>query len=208
MGNGLVSPGGAAPARVARVRRRGSVRHPVAVAALIGFETSLPGIASGLSAVTGGPDTIPASAQTDASRTSRVNRAMVALASKSGSSVGPHPGAGRGTGRGMGTGGTGWLRWRLVGSFDDQPAAHGRGTSGAGRHRDSTINNTANTVGGHVNNTVDTVGDTVNNIGRHCRQHRQQRRRRLSATPSTTPSMASTTHLGGVNTTVNGLRGP
>src|SRR3954471_15450711 len=52
---------------------------PVAVAALIGFGTSLSGVAGGLSAVTNGPDDVPASSQT---RATKLNRAVVALASK------------------------------------------------------------------------------------------------------------------------------
>ncbi|MFL5907904.1 MAG: hypothetical protein ACJ75Z_09970 [Solirubrobacterales bacterium] len=45
---------------------------PVAVAALIGFGTSLSGVAGGLSAVTTGPDTAPASQATPTSLTSAV----------------------------------------------------------------------------------------------------------------------------------------
>jgi hypothetical protein len=44
---------------------------PVAVAALIGFGTSLSGVAGGLSAVTSGPDAVPASSPTVATKMDR-----------------------------------------------------------------------------------------------------------------------------------------
>src|SRR5262245_23727068 len=52
---------------------------PVAVAAMIGFGTSISGVAGGLSALTSGPDAVPASSQ---GGPRRLNRAVVALASK------------------------------------------------------------------------------------------------------------------------------
>src|ERR671924_2003987 len=57
---------------------------PVAVAGLIGFGTSLSGVAGGLSAVTSGPSAVPASAPTRPN--SDLNRSAVALADKSSSS--------------------------------------------------------------------------------------------------------------------------
>src|SRR5512133_4177778 len=73
---------------------------PVAVAAAIGFGTSLSGVAGGLSAVTSGPNAVPASAPT---RARSLNHAVVALASKS-SSVGSVSGVGGGAGAGAGGG--------------------------------------------------------------------------------------------------------
>src|SRR5262245_13518049 len=52
---------------------------PVAVAAMIGFGTSISGVAGGLSALTSGPDAVPASSQVGPRN---LNRAVVALASK------------------------------------------------------------------------------------------------------------------------------
>jgi hypothetical protein len=94
------------------------VAVPVAVAAFIGFGTSLSGVAGGLSAVTNGPDAIPASQATGTT----LNSAVVALAARpqsqapssaggSGTNVPAAPtGAGTvsgtGTGTGSGSGGT------------------------------------------------------------------------------------------------------
>jgi hypothetical protein len=52
---------------------------PVVVAALIGFGGGFSGVAGGLSSVTNGPNAVPASAPT---RSSKLNRVVVALASR------------------------------------------------------------------------------------------------------------------------------
>ena len=184
---------------------------PVAVAALIGFETSLPGIASGLSAVTGGPDTIPASAQTEASRTSRVEPSDGGAGEQvrfldwfaSGRGI-------RGHRQRHGNWRLGWLRWRLVGSSTTSLPHTGGGTSGVGDTVNNTVNNTASntvddtvgtvndTVGtvndtvGTVNDTVGTVNDTVGTVG--------------NTVDNTVDSVNNT--LGGVDSTVNGLPRP
>jgi hypothetical protein len=52
---------------------------PVAVAALIGFGTGLSSVAGGLTAVTSGPDAVPAAAQANPNK---LNHAVVALANR------------------------------------------------------------------------------------------------------------------------------
>ena len=82
---------------------------PVAVAAAIGFGTSISGVAGGLSAVTSGPEAVPASAQTSPSK---LNLPLVAQANRqigsngSASSRGVR-GVGGGGGGSTGTTGTG-----------------------------------------------------------------------------------------------------
>lgn len=77
---------------------------PVAVAALIGFGSGFAGVAGGLSSVTNGPDSVPASAQTGPTR---LNRAVVALASRqagsNGSAAGQGNSGGGSNGRSTGT---------------------------------------------------------------------------------------------------------
>jgi hypothetical protein len=58
---------------------------PVAVAALIGFGTGLSSVAGGLTAVTSGPDAVPASVQT----TPKLNSAVAALADRPARSAAP-----------------------------------------------------------------------------------------------------------------------
>src|SRR5512132_2091601 len=74
---------------------------PVAVAAAIGFGTSISGVASGLSAVTSGPDAAPASAQTSPSK---LNLALVAHANRQ---IGSNGSASSRGVRGVGGGGGG-----------------------------------------------------------------------------------------------------
>lgn len=138
---------------------------PVAVAAAIGFGTSLSGVAGGLSAVTSGPDAVPASAQTP----TNLNSAVVALAGKqtgprpSGSSTGSSTngtvgGSGLGsTGGGSGSGGStspstqsgttigapGGPSVTLPGGSGTDPTS----SSGA-------VNDTVNNVLGGANNTI------------------------------------------------------
>ena len=166
---------------------------PIAVAALIGFETGLSGIASGLAAI-GGPDTIPTSAQTGPSRISKVNRAMVTLASNSASSVGSYSGGGSSdTKTGTGTGGSGGSGGGSSGS--STTSSPGTGTGG-GDTVNSTVDNTVGTVDNTVNNTVGTLDNTVNNtVGT------------VDNTVNNTVNSVNNT-LGGVDTTVNGLLSP
>src|SRR6266480_702928 len=94
------------------------VAVPVVVAALIGFGTSLSGVAGGLSSVASGPDAVAVSAP---ARPSSLNQAVVSLASKqspagitsSGAAnsdngaVGGTTGTTTGTGTGSGSGASG-----------------------------------------------------------------------------------------------------
>src|SRR5262249_23524947 len=83
---------------------------PVVVAAVIGFGTSLSGIASGFAALTSGPSSSSASGQTDpAAKTdrSRLNRVVVALTDQSGSFLSSNPGGDIGAGQGASGTGTG-----------------------------------------------------------------------------------------------------
>lgn len=82
---------------------------PVAVAAAIGFGTSISGVAGGLAAVTSGPEAVPASAQTSPSK---LNLALVAQAnrqigSNGSASIRRVRGVGGGGGGSTGTTGTG-----------------------------------------------------------------------------------------------------
>ncbi len=152
---------------------------PVVVAALIGFGTSISGVAGGLSAVTSGPDAVPASAQT--ATPSKLNHAVVALASKQqGSSLGSPSSTGDGSGGGgggstLGSDGT-------TGSSGGGSTGSGGGTSGTQIPTISTPS--APTVpdvqlpgGGSTSGTTDAVNGTVDNV------------------------------VGGVNDTLNGLLG-
>jgi trimeric autotransporter adhesin len=193
---------------------------PVAVSVLIGFGASLSGVAGGLATLTHGPDSTPAtsaSAKTDSTDPKGSKRAFLALAGKTGSSVGSNsglgsttgadrgsPGTGAGTG-GSGGGGSGPSTISAPGSS----GGSGGGSSGGGSSGPSTIsvpdvhlpgtggvNNTVNgtvgSVGGTVNNTLggvnNTLGGTVNNT--------------LGGVNNTVNNT-----LGGVNNTVNGLLG-
>jgi hypothetical protein len=142
---------------------------PVAVAALIGFGTSISGVAGGLSAITNGPDAVPASAQTGPSK---LNQAVVALASKqSGSPSSPSSTDGTGTGGGGSTGTTGGSGGGSGGSGGSgggtstqvptisTPSAPSVPLPGGGSTSD-----TANAVGGAVNNVLGGVNNTVNGV--------------------------------------------
>ena len=166
---------------------------PVAVAVLIGFGASLSGVAGGLATLTRGPDTTPAtpaSAQTDPSDPKGSNRAFLALAGKTGSSVGSDSGLGsttgadRGsTGTGAGSGDSGGSRGPGGGgsgsstiSAPGNSGGSGGGSSGGGSSGSSPIplpnvtlpgtggaNNTVNNTLGGVNNTVNNTLGGVNN---------------------------------------------
>lgn len=148
------------------------VAVPVAVAAAIGFGTSISGVAGGLSALTSGPDAVPASAQTSPSK---LNNAVVALANRRTSSNGSAPtrggsgggavggsngttGTGAGTGSGGGTGssgsggGSGSSSSPLIGT--NPPRINLPGTGGGGGGATDGVNDTVNNVIGGVNNTV------------------------------------------------------
>lgn len=173
---------------------------PVAVAALIGFGTSFSGIASGLSAFTSGPGTIPTSAQTEPGSTSRVNRAMVGLASKPGS-AGSYAGRGsRGTVTGTRRSGPAGSDGGSRGSSTTSLADRAEGTRGAGdtvsNPVNNTVNNTVGAVDNTVNNTVGTVDNTVDNT--------------VNTVNDTVSGVNNTVNdtVGGVNNTVNGLLNP
>jgi len=154
---------------------------PVAVAATIGFGTSLSGVAGGLSAITNGPDAVTASAP--AAGPAKLNRAVVALASSQtsggaqttaagGSSTGGGSNLGTSGGSGGGTAGT--LGASGGGSGD------GSGTNGPAPtiSSPSTPNVTIpGTGGGGTGDTVDSVNSSVDDV------------------------------VGGVNNTLNGLLG-
>lgn len=150
---------------------------PVVVAAVIGLGTSLSGIASGFAALTSGPDRSSVSAQTDPSaKTDRstLDRVVVSLVGKSGSSLGSNPGGetitigarqgapgSTGTGAVAGTDGSG----SSVGGGSGSPTISAPDVSlpGTGGASD-TVNNTVNTVNGTVDNTVNSVNNTLNGV--------------------------------------------
>jgi hypothetical protein len=143
---------------------------PVAVAAAIGFGTSISGVAGGLSSVTSGPDAAPASAQTSPSK---LNHAVVALAREPAPTNGPGS-AGNGAGGGAIGGG----------STNSTPAGTGVGTGsgsgsnsggGGGGGGSSLLGGGGSEIsapnapnlglpgGGGVNNTVDGVTNGASN---------------------------------------------
>jgi hypothetical protein len=144
---------------------------PVAVAALIGFGTGFSGVAGGLSSVTNGPDGAPASAQTTPSK---LNRALVALASKqtsassrtatqnggSGGSTGGSTGTNTGTSGGSGGSGGG-SSTPSVPTIDTPStptlSLPGSGSGGA-------TGGATDAVGGTVNNVLGGVDNTVNGL--------------------------------------------
>jgi hypothetical protein len=174
---------------------------PIAVAALIGFGTSLAGVASGFGALTTGPESTSVSAQTDPTDPSKLNRAVLALASKPGPSVGSNSdgdstvGGGRGptgdrTGTGtVGTGGSGGPVGSDGGSGSSTVSAPvGSGGSGSGGGSTSAPSISLPSTGG----ATDTVNNTVNGVG--------------STAGGAVDSVNNT--LGGANETVNGLLDP
>jgi hypothetical protein len=145
---------------------------PVGVAAAIGFGTSFSGLGTGLSALTSGPaDT---STQTTAStRSTALNRVLVALAGSPTTSSGGAGGAGAGGGSaGGGTGGGGVGGGGGSGggtSGNSTPAATGGGT-GSGSLDETPVAPTVDTPdvplpgGGSSDGLVQQVGDTVNGL--------------------------------------------
>jgi hypothetical protein len=153
---------------------------PVAVAALIGFGTSLSGVAGGLTAFTSGPDAVPAAQTTP----SKLNNAVAALANRGTRSTGANSGAGGnsdgqgsgpgngvsidpGTGNGSGTGGSGSNPTVDVSPTSTTSATPGVNLPDAGgvtNTTTTTTNDTVNQVGGAVNNLVGGVNQTLNNL--------------------------------------------
>jgi hypothetical protein len=145
---------------------------PVAVAALIGFGTGFSGVAGGLSSVTNGPDAVPAAAQTGPSK---LNRAVVSLASRqtgsngSASTVGGggsssgSTGTGTGSGTGSGSGGSdGGSSGTQVPTIDT-PSAPDVSLPGGGS-TGGAVNGATNVVNGAVNNVLGGVNNTVNGL--------------------------------------------
>jgi len=138
---------------------------PVVVAALIGFGTSISGVTGGLSAVTSGPDAVPASAQP---APSKLNRALIALASKQdGSPIRSSPGADGGRGGGS------------TGTSTGSTESTGSGSSGSGSGSgtgsspspisvpsvpSAPVTNVPLPGGGSTSGTTDAVNGTVNNL--------------------------------------------
>jgi hypothetical protein len=138
---------------------------PVAVAAAIGFGTSISGLAGGLSAVTSGPGAVPASAQTSPSK---LNPALVAQANRqigSNGSASSRGGSGvrgggggstgtTGTGAGSGSAGSGSGSSPVIDTSTSPPQINLPRTGGATDGVTNGVNNTANNLLGGVNNTV------------------------------------------------------
>jgi hypothetical protein len=151
---------------------------PVVVAALIGFGTGFSGVAGGLSSITNGPDAVPASAQTGPGK---LNRAVVALASRQTSPNGSAP---SGTNAGGGSNGS-------TTGTSNTTSGSGGGSTGSGSDSSGSQAPTIDTptlpdvslpgsgggAGGAVSGATNAVNGTVNNV------------------------------LGGVNNTLNGLLG-
>ena len=150
---------------------------PVAVAAAIGFGTSISGVAGGLSAVTSGPDAVPASAQTS---TSKLNHAVVALANGQSARPAPRPsgnvtGGGSGgssnttvTGSGSGTGGESTSSGGGSGScsrpvIDHAPARRQINLPGTGGATDGVTNGVNSTVNGLLGRVDDSVKGLLGN---------------------------------------------
>jgi hypothetical protein len=135
---------------------------PVAVAAAIGFGTSISGLAGGLSAVTSGPGAVPASAQTSPSK---LNLALVAQANRqigSNGSASSRGGGVRGggggstgtTGAGSGSEGSGSGSSPVIDTSTSPPQINLPHTGGATDGVTNGVNNTVNNLLGGVNNTV------------------------------------------------------
>jgi hypothetical protein len=149
---------------------------PVAVAAAIGFGTSLSGVAGGLSAVTNGPDAIPASQTTPGN----LNRAVVALAGKPGATLSGNPGGSSGpqvsspstsggtvggsnTTSGSTGGGSGGVTGPLGGTGAPGINLPGGGGGGAGGGGQDAVNN----IGSGVNNALGGLDNGLNGLLGH-----------------------------------------
>jgi hypothetical protein len=151
---------------------------PVVVAALIGFGTGFSGVAGGLSSVTSGPDAVPAASPTGPSR---LNRAVVGLASKQAGTSGP---ASLGNGAGGSSGNSSNINSNNGSSGSTGSGTGSSGGSGSTGSQTPVINtpsaptvNIPNAGGDATSGATDAVNNTVNGL------------------------------LGGVNQTVNGLLG-
>lgn len=155
---------------------------PVAVAALIGFGTSLSGVAGGLTAFTSGPDAVPAAAQP---APNKLNRAVVALSNRPtrpstpnsgarGNSDGQatEPGNGVAVGGGTGTGsdttpsvsGNTTVDVVPTGTTAAAPGVSVPDTGGVTETTTTSTNNAVNQVGGAVNSLLGGVNQTLNNL--------------------------------------------
>ena len=150
---------------------------PVAVAALIGFGTGLSSVAGGLTAVTSGPDAVPAAVQTTPSK---LNNAVVALADKPTQPAEPNSGAGttqpqvtdpgngvsvgeNGPGsNGGGSNSNGDLAPTTTTSTPVIPNLGVPGTDGTGVG--GTTGNAVNQVNGTVDNLLTPLTDTLNSL--------------------------------------------
>ena len=148
---------------------------PVAVAAAIGFGTSLSGVAGGLSAVTSGPSAVTASQPTRANK--NLNHAVLALASRSvppGSVSAGGEGGGGSTGGGGGSTGTGGGSGFSIGTgggsagggSTSQPAQQIQTPSAPDTHvpGGGSTGGTTGSIGGTVNNVIGGVNDTANGL--------------------------------------------
>jgi hypothetical protein len=138
---------------------------PVAVAAAIGFGTSISGLAGGLSAVTSGPGAVPASAQPSPSK---LNLALVAQANRqigSNGSASSRGGGGvrgggggstgtTGTGAGSGSEGSGSGSSPVIDTSTSPPQINLPRPGGATDGVTTGANNAVNNLLGGVNNTV------------------------------------------------------
>jgi hypothetical protein len=147
---------------------------PVAVAAAIGFGTSLSGVAGGLSAVTSGPDAVPASAQTS----TNLNNAVVALAGKPSGSVRPSSDSTTGSGGSNGSVGGSNLGTTGGGSStgsggSGNPVSSPVTLGGGGAHvtlpggSGTDPNSPSGTVNGTVNNVLGGVNETITGLLGH-----------------------------------------
>jgi hypothetical protein len=149
---------------------------PVAVAALIGFGTSLSGVAGGLTAVTSGPDAVPASATTP----NKLNHAVAALANKPAAATQANSGNSNGQagtpdngvsveGAPTGSGGSGSSPSPSVdvspsGATSTTPGVTLPDTGGVTDTTTTTTNNAVDQVNGAVNNLLGGVTQTLNNL--------------------------------------------
>jgi len=151
---------------------------PVAVAAAIGFGTSISGVAGGLAAVTSGPEAVPASAQTSPSK---LNLALVAQANRQ---IGSNGSASSRGVRGVGGGGGGSTGTTGTGAASGSGGGSAGSGSGSGSGSGPVIDTSTSPpqinlprTGGATDGVTSGANNTVNNL------------------------------LGGVNNTVNGLLG-
>jgi hypothetical protein len=134
---------------------------PVAVAALIGFGGGFAGVSSGLSSVTNGPDAVPAAAQTGPTK---LNRAVVALASRQTGPNGSAPTRNGGGGSAGGSTGTG------TGASNGSSGSSNSGSNGTQIPNidtpttpDVSLPDTSG-ASGAVNNVLGGVNNTVNGL--------------------------------------------